>query len=155
MEIGPIFHNKYEKDFPRWNMVNDLVVYRERIYSESILQELPSERSRLSKCFGLDNNNPPICKVLFAQNGTGQYPVWITQKPRKTDLKELKSKTFPDPPTSLRLRLGNRSVFILDPRLIVLRLSVPLKVSDPFCTSCKKSKHLYNSWFPFSWPRDL
>ena len=99
------FHNKYdEKDFPRWNMVNDLVVYRERIYSESILQELPSERSRLSKCFGLDNNNPPICKVLFAQNGTGQYPVWITQKPRKTDLiKGVKIQKISGPGANFRL----------------------------------------------------
>ena len=104
MEIGQIFHNKYEKDFPRWNMVNDLVVYRERIYSESILQELPSERSRLSKCFGLDNNNPPICKVLFAQNGTGQYPVWITQKPRKTDLiKGVKIQKISEPGANFRL----------------------------------------------------
>ena len=48
----------------------------------------------------------------------------MTQEPKKGDFKELKSKQFPEgvcmphvPPTSLRLRLGNRSVFIVDPRL--------------------------------------
>ena len=42
----------------------------------------------------------------------------MTQKPRKRDFGELKSKTFPwgaCPQTSLEL--GNRSLFILDPRL--------------------------------------
>ena len=85
-------------------MVTDLVVYRERIYLESILQELPSERSRLSKCVGLDNNDPPICKALFAQNGTCQYPVWITQKPRKTDLiKGVKIQKISGPGANFRL----------------------------------------------------
>ena len=28
-------------------------------------------------------NNPPICKASPEENGTGQYPVWINQKPRK------------------------------------------------------------------------
>ena len=44
----------------------------------------------------------------------------MTQKPRKWDFGELKSKTLPGgtfPQTSLEI--GNRSVFILDPRLEV------------------------------------
>ena len=28
------------------------------------------------------------------ENGTGQYPVWMTQKPRKWDFRELKSHKF-------------------------------------------------------------
>ena len=45
----------------------------------------------------------------------------MTQKPRKGDFGELKSKTFPGgacPQSSLEV--GNRSVFILDPRLRML-----------------------------------
>ena len=43
------------------------------------------------------------------ENGTGQYPVWMTQKPRKWDFRELKSHKFLegamplDPPRSLHL----------------------------------------------------
>ena len=49
-----------------------------------------------------------------------KYPVWMTQKLRKGDFRELKSqKKIPGgvyPQTFLEVR--NRSVFILDPRLI-------------------------------------
>ena len=54
------------------------------------------------------------------ENGTGQYAVQMTQKPRYGDFGELNPVVFPGeacpgtPP-----RLGNRSVFILDPRLPV------------------------------------
>ena len=56
----------------------------------------------------------------------GQYPIWMTRKPRKGDLTTKNPNYFlrehpppPDPARSLRLRrsLGNRSLFILDPRL--------------------------------------
>ena len=52
------------------------------------------------------------------ENGTGQYPVWMTKKHRKRDFREFKSKTFlwehtPRPPRSFGACLGNRSVFIL------------------------------------------
>ena len=43
----------------------------------------------------LEENNPLICKASPEENGTGQYPVWITQKPRKGDFRVLKSKKFP------------------------------------------------------------
>ena len=33
--------------------------------------------------------------ALSEENWTGQYPIWMTQKPRKGDLRELKSKKFP------------------------------------------------------------
>ena len=63
-------------------------------------------------------------------NGTGQYPILVTRKPKKGDFRELKSKHLPGkhapgPPRSLRLRrsLGNRSVFILDPRLTIVKLT--------------------------------
>ena len=36
-----------------------------------------------------------ICKASSEEKWTGQYPVWITQEPRKGDFRELKSKTFP------------------------------------------------------------
>ena len=50
------------------------------------------------------------------EHGTGQYPVWMTQKPRKGDLRELKFEQFPGrayprPPWKLR-RLFRKSVSI-------------------------------------------
>ena len=59
---------------------------------------------------------------------SGQYPVWMTRKSRKGDFKEWKSKTFPGrarlrtplEPCAFSARLGNRSVFILDPRLVTV-----------------------------------
>ena len=73
----------------------------------------------------LIKKNFPSYKASSKANGTGQYPVWMTQKPRKGDFRKLKSKKFPrrpcpqDPPEILRLRrslnLENRSVFMLDP----------------------------------------
>ena len=56
---------------------------------------------------------------------SGQYPVWMTMKSRKGDFKEWKSKKFPGgarlrtplEACAFGARLGNRSVFILDPRL--------------------------------------
>ena len=59
-------------------------------------------------------------------NGTNQYPVWMTQKPRKGDFRGLKSKKPPGeacPRTPLKAcafgaHLGNRSVLLLDPRLV-------------------------------------
>ena len=59
----------------------------------------------------------------------------MTRKPKKGDFRELKSKHLPGehapgPPRSLRLRrsLGNRSVFILDPRLLFRVVFTMLKV---------------------------
>ena len=55
-------------------------------------------------------------------NGTSQYPVRMTRKRRKGDFRELKSKKAPGPPKTCAFgaRLGNRSVFILDPRLNII-----------------------------------
>ena len=49
------------------------------------------------------------------RNGTRQFPVWMTQKPRKAKIQ----KKFPGEhtPGPLSACLGNWSVFILDPRL--------------------------------------
>ena len=59
------------------------------------------------------------------EHGTGQYPVWITQKPRKGDFGGVKIQTISqgsvpwDPPRSLclcrSLTCRKSSVFILDP----------------------------------------
>ena len=54
----------------------------------------------------------------------GKFPVWMTQKPRKGDFGELKSKknsrgSMPQ----TYIEVGNRSVFILDPRLAWLRIA--------------------------------
>ena len=49
-----------------------------------------------------------------------KYPVQTSQKPRKGEFVELKSKTFPGgacPQTSLEV--GNQSVFILDLHLVL------------------------------------
>ena len=46
----------------------------------------------------------------------------MTQKPRKGDFEVLKSKYFPwkhAPDLTREIRVGNRSVFILDPRFKV------------------------------------
>ena len=67
-----------------------------------------------------------LIKLKLSNLISGQYPVWMTQKPRKTEFGEIKSKNFSkgehslDPPLeacAFGARLGNRSVFILDPRL--------------------------------------
>ena len=73
-------------------------------------------------------SDPPIWKDSSA---TGQYPVWMTQKPRKRVFRKLKSEKFqrgrmpPDLPRTLRFRrslLENRSVVILDQRLYLISL---------------------------------
>ena len=66
-----------------------------------------------------------IIKIL-SRLESGQYPVWMTMKSRKGDFKEWKSKKFPGgarlrtplEACAFGARLGNRSVFILDPRLV-------------------------------------
>ena len=68
-----------------------------------------------------------IIKIL-SRLESGQYPVWMTMKSRKGDFKEWKSKKFPGgarlrtplEACAFGARLGNRSVFILDPRLFSL-----------------------------------
>ena len=56
------------------------------------------------------------------------YPVWMTQKPRKGDFGELTSKTFPGEQYSqTSLEVGNRSVLILDPRLTKTGTFTPWK----------------------------
>ena len=62
-----------------------------------------------------------ICKASFEEKWTGQYPVWMTQEPRKGDFRELKSKTFPgvacpDFPRRLRLRCSFRKSVSIYPR---------------------------------------
>ena len=106
-EIGQIFHNEnifnLKKNFPSWNIT-----------------PYPLQHGNWPWW-----NNPPIGQASSEEIGTDQYPVWMTQKPRKGDLSELKSTTFPlgSMPRipleacALGARLGNRSVFILDPRL--------------------------------------
>ena len=74
-----------------------------------------------------------VIKIKLSKLRSGQYPVWMTQKPwNPGDFGELKSKKFPNrehaadppppPPSFLEAcnfgaRLGNRSVSILDPHL--------------------------------------
>ena len=41
-----------------------------------------------------NNNNPPFCKAPSKENGSGQYPVWMTKNPRRGDFRELKSKKY-------------------------------------------------------------
>ena len=62
-----------------------------------------------------------ICKTSSEEKWTGQYPVWMTQEPRKGDFRELKSKTFPgvacpDFPRRLRLRCSFRKSVSIYPR---------------------------------------
>ena len=62
-----------------------------------------------------------ICKASSEEKWTGQYPVWMTQEPRKGDFRELKSKTFPgvacpDFPRRLRLRCSFRKSVSIYPR---------------------------------------
>ena len=69
-----------------------------------------------------------VIKIKLSKLRSGQYPVWMTQKP--WNFGELKSKKFPNrehaplplPPSFLEAcnfgaRLGSRSVSILDPHL--------------------------------------
>ena len=72
----------------------------------------------------------------------------MTQKPKKGDFGELKSKTFPGgacPQSSLEVE--NRSVFILDPRL--LRVAI----LDDYQIRCKPrrppSRYIIPRWPPY------
>ena len=65
-------------------------------------------------------NNPTICKASSEENGTGQYPVWMTQNYWKGDFRELKSPKNvgsmpPDPLRSLRLRRSFRKSVTIYP----------------------------------------
>ena len=96
-------------------------------------------------------NNPPICKASFEENGTGQYPVWITQKPKKVDFRELKSQKFSGEtcPQTLAPRWGDRSVCILDTRLILYtRFNVFNKASSTRIRICFKMKTFPPVWLP-------
>ena len=54
-----------------------------------------------------------------------KYPVWMTQRPRKGDFAELKYTKFPeDPCPQTSLAVGNRSILILDPRLISIHFAI-------------------------------
>ena len=62
-----------------------------------------------------------ICKASSEEKWTGQYPVWMTQEPRKGDFRELKSKTFPgvacpDFPRRLPFRCSFRKSVSIYPR---------------------------------------
>ena len=70
-----------------------------------------------------------LIKIKLFKVKSGQYPVWMTQKPRKGDFGELKSKKFPkgehapDPPSplspsprSLHLRRSFRKSVSIYPR---------------------------------------
>ena len=59
---------------------------------------------------------PISWKASSEENGTGQYPVWMTQKPRELiSKKNSRGSVPPDPPLEtypFGARLENRSVFI-------------------------------------------
>ena len=97
-EIWEIFRNKYvfnKNKLSSWNLENGL----DSLPPYPLPGNWPWEK------------NPPICKASFEENGTGLYPIWMTQKPRKEDFRKLKSKKLlegggikaPDPPKSLGL----------------------------------------------------
>ena len=62
-----------------------------------------------------------MCKASSKENGTGQYPVGVTQKPWKGDFREhAPGVQDPTETGAFGARLGNRSIFNLDPRLHML-----------------------------------
>ena len=106
MEIGQIFHNKY--------IFNGEKRFKLKYCSISNLQH--------GNCPWW--NNPLICKASPKENWTGQYPVWIIQKPRKGVFRVVKSKKFPcgayprPPPRSLHLWLLFRKLVSSYPRCV-------------------------------------
>ena len=74
------------------------------------------------------------CKASSEGRNWPNYPVWMTQKPKKGDLGKLKSKNIshwdmplgPLKACACGALLGNRSVFILDPRLLRVFVFVSL-----------------------------
>ena len=74
------------------------------------------------------------CKASSEGRNWPNYPVWMTQKPKKGDLGKLKSKNIshwdmplgPPKACACGARLGNRSVLILDPRLLRVFVLVSL-----------------------------
>ena len=58
---------------------------------------------------------PVSWKASSEENGTGQYPVWMTQKPRELKSKKIPGEACPRTPLEtypFGARLENRSVFI-------------------------------------------
>ena len=91
MEIGQIFHNKYIFNGKKTFQVEILLYYQHTTWKLTLMKI---------------DNNPLICKASPEENGTGQYPLWITQKPMKGDFRVIKSKkfpagTYPGPPKKL------------------------------------------------------
>ena len=76
----------------------------------------------------------------------GKFPVWMTQKPRKGDFGELKSKkksrgSMPQ----TYVEVGNRSVFILDPR------PTQLALLNSSCFFGKKKSVWEKLFFSYEW----
>ena len=78
--------------------------------------------------------NIKVARLHPRRRNWPNYPVWMTQKPKKGDFGKLKSKKIshwdmpPDPAKAWAFgaRLGNRSVLILDPRLLRVFVLVSL-----------------------------
>ena len=75
-------------------------------------------------------NNPLIYKALSEENGIGQYPVWMIQKPRK--FIGAACPLTPLEPCTLGARVGSRSVFILD---LCLCLFVTMLIKLLYCVN--------------------
>ena len=91
------------------------------LLGDELIPALPSEiKSEHESCKASNQS----CKASSEEKDWPNYPVWMTQKPKKGDFGKLKSKKIshwdmpPNPAKAWAFgaRLGNRSVLILDPR---------------------------------------
>ena len=89
-------------------------------------------------------NNLPNCKAISEENGIGQYPVWMIQKPREFPGGEC--PRTPLEPSAFGARSANRSLFILDPCLrgycwfrSILYWSLKLSVPSIHCNGWQET----------------
>ena len=103
--------------------------YSNKYANMMVLREHPNPRRKstpvstvLGKLVRFLMNKCILIIIRLSKLKSSQYPVQMTQKPRKGDFGELKSKNFlkgqhaPDPPRSLRLWCSFRKSFSINPR---------------------------------------
>ena len=104
-------------------------LFKKKYANMMVLREHPNPRCEstpvspvLGKLVRFLINKCILIIIRLSKLKSSQYPVQMTQKPRKGDFGELKSKNFlkgqhaPDPPRSLRLWCSFRKSFSIDPR---------------------------------------
>ena len=83
---GPTMHGFTPVSTILWKMVRFFIINIYYIFNSS--------KKKLSRLKSGNWFGQIILNASSKENGTGQYPVWMTQKPRKGDFRGLKSHKF-------------------------------------------------------------